>query len=477
MSPGTLETDYLIIGAGAMGMAFADALFDLTGAHITLVDRRHRPGGHWNDAYGFVRLHQPSVFYGVNSRELGSGRVDRAGLNRGMSEMASGAEVLDHFDQLLHQRLLPSGRVAWLPMTEHRGVDADGHHQLHSLLDGRRQAIRVRRKVVHATHTGTEVPSTRPPAYTVGAGVRCVPPNDLPRIRNPHARYTVVGSGKTGIDTCLWLLQNGIAPARIRWIMPNDAWFMDRANVQPGVHELPRFFGSIARQFECIADAESLPHLFELLERCGELVRLDPAVRPTRYRCATISQGELRELRRITNVVRLGRVQAVTRSHLTLEHGMLDVLEDELFVDCSACAIPSRPGVPVFEGDGAIHLQLVRTCAPCFSAAFIAAVECLVPADDRNNLCRVVPLPAGERSWLAMWAVSLANRRAWSRHDRLMAWLADSRLDYGTRVREQVPADVMARYLDALKRAAPRLQPLLEGGTARRERPAAMPAH
>ena len=28
----------------------------------------HRPGGHWNDAYPFVRLHQPAAFYGVNSR-------------------------------------------------------------------------------------------------------------------------------------------------------------------------------------------------------------------------------------------------------------------------------------------------------------------------------------------------------------------------------------------------------------------------
>ncbi len=26
------------------------------------------PGGHWTRAYPFVRLHQPSAYYGVNSR-------------------------------------------------------------------------------------------------------------------------------------------------------------------------------------------------------------------------------------------------------------------------------------------------------------------------------------------------------------------------------------------------------------------------
>ena len=62
------ETDYLVIGSGAMGMAFCDALITETNANIIIVDKHHQPGGHWNDAYPFVRLHQPSGFYGVNSR-------------------------------------------------------------------------------------------------------------------------------------------------------------------------------------------------------------------------------------------------------------------------------------------------------------------------------------------------------------------------------------------------------------------------
>ncbi|OWY61309.1 hypothetical protein B7486_64465, partial [cyanobacterium TDX16] len=62
------STDYLVMGAGAVAMAFTDALLEASeDATVVLVDRRDRPGGHWNDAYPFVRLHQPSSFYGVSS--------------------------------------------------------------------------------------------------------------------------------------------------------------------------------------------------------------------------------------------------------------------------------------------------------------------------------------------------------------------------------------------------------------------------
>lgn len=464
------ETDYLVIGAGAMGIGFADSLFDLSDTRITLVDRHHRPGGHWNDAYSFVRLHQPSAFYGVNSRALGTDADEATGTNGGLRELASGQQVLDHFDAVLRQKLLPSGRVRFLSMAEHSGVDARGRQVVRSLLNGQETAITVRRKVVDATHTGTQVPATHSPYFEVAAGVHCVPPNALPCIARAHSRYTVVGAGKTGMDACLWLLLNGAEPSRIRWIMPNDAWFLDRANVQPGVEHLERFFGSLAAQFECVAQAESPEDLFARLEKEGQLLRLDTAVQPSKYRCATVSRQELAELRRIRSVVRLGRVRAIASDRLVLEHGVVDVLPGELFIDCSACGIPSRPGIPMFQGEEAIHLQLVRQCAPSFSAAFIAAVECLVEAsaEERNAMCQPVPLPQEDVSWITMHVTTLANRQRWSRQERLMQWLAQSRLDYGTRMRSQVPSQVMERYMRAVKAAAPCWPELLAACEQRR---------
>jgi len=96
-----IETDYLIVGAGAAGLAFADALIAASDADVVLVDRRHGPGGHWNDAYPFVRLHQPSAFYGVNSRVLGSDSIDCTGPNAGLYQRATAAEICDYYQKVL----------------------------------------------------------------------------------------------------------------------------------------------------------------------------------------------------------------------------------------------------------------------------------------------------------------------------------------------------------------------------------------
>jgi hypothetical protein len=397
----------------------------------------------------------------VNSTPLGADRKDVDGLNCGLYEMASGSELLDYFGAVMDQKLLASGRVRYLALADYEGPVSHDVYGCRSLVDGRLTQVRVHRKVVHATHTETAVPSTHPPRYGVASGVRCVAPNALPAMAREHTRYTVIGSGKTGIDTCLWLLQNGTPADRIRWIMPNDAWFLDRTNVQPGPENIERFFGSLAAQFECIADADSPRDLFQRLEASGELVRLDLQVWPTKYRCAAVSQEELGALRRIRNVVRQGRVKRIEPSRMVLERGTVDGMEGELYIDCSACAIPVREPGPVFEGEQAIHLRYVRTCAPSFSAAMIAAVECLVPEAEKNALCRPVPPPCEDVSWLQMWAVSMENRRRWSKHASLMRWLEGARLDYSAKVRDQVPAAVMRRYADAVKAAAPSLPELL----------------
>src|SRR5262245_37638076 len=116
MSGPSVVADYVIKGAGAVGMAFADSMLTHSEASIVLVDRHDRPGGHWNEVYSFVRLHQPSTSYGVNSIELGTGSLDHAGPNAGFYELASGHEVVSHYDEVMRHRLLPSGRVQFFPM-------------------------------------------------------------------------------------------------------------------------------------------------------------------------------------------------------------------------------------------------------------------------------------------------------------------------------------------------------------------------
>ena len=84
------DTDYLVVGAGATGLAFVDALVAGADVEVAVVDRQPAPGGHWLRAYPFVRLHTPSAYYGVNSLALGDDSIDQAGENAGFYERATG---------------------------------------------------------------------------------------------------------------------------------------------------------------------------------------------------------------------------------------------------------------------------------------------------------------------------------------------------------------------------------------------------
>ena len=429
MSQAPLEADYVVVGGGASAMAFVDTLLsEHASATLLMVDRHHRPGGHWNDAYPFVRLHQPSEYYGVASRELSDGTKDSIGHNAGLYGQASGEQVLDYFNAVMQTRFLPSGRVQWLPMSDAQ-VEPGKSVRVTSLTTGAALHAAARRMLVDATLARTEVPSTHPPVYAVGEGVACVPLNALPQLRRPYARYTVVGSGKTGMDAVLWLMENGVPVERIRWVRPRDPWLLNRANVQPGLENFERSVGSTLAQLECIEQATSVPELFQRLEARELLLRFDPQVEPTTYRCAVVSPAELAQLRRVQHVVRLGRVRRIEPTRIECDRGVASAEPDTLYIDCSAAAIVHPPKLPVFDGDR-INLLMVRMCQPTISAAMIACVESHVDdAVEKNALCGVMPSPEYPVDWLRMWLQALVNGNHWRKRPELNAWLMRCRLN------------------------------------------------
>ncbi len=466
----TLNADYLIIGSGAVGMAFADVLFHETDATMVIVDRHHGPGGHWNDAYPFVRLHQPSAYYGVNSRNLGSEARDTTRLNLGMCHRATGAELVSYYEALM-QAFVASGRVQYFPMCNYVG-DYVNDHTFQSLLSTETCRVNVRKKIVDTSYLNTAVPSTHPPKYAIAPGVKCVPLNELPRVKQVPSGYVVVGSGKTGIDAVLWLLDNSVAPTDICWIMPRDAWLQDRANVQPGDEFFAQSYGAFAIQMEAVAQAESVADLFVKLEATGQLLRLDANIQPGMFHGAVVSQAELAELRQIKNIVRLGRVQRIEKDCIVLAQGTVASDPNRLYVDCSASAVERRPIVPIFAG-GKITPQMVRTFQPTFSAAFIAHIEAAYQGNlsetEMNELCSVIPMPDQPFHWLTMLAVSMTNQRRWSKNPELRNWIARSRLDAFSAMASRVTPEetdklaMLQRFSKSAGPAAEKLPQLLAG--------------
>ncbi len=423
MTTRTFDSDYLIVGCGAAGMAFADALIAASDAEVVMVDRRHAPGGHWHDAYPFVRLHQPSAYYGVNSLPLGSEAIDRHGPNKGFYERAGASEICAYFDRVMQQVLLPSGKVRYFPMCEYMGG-----HRFVSRLSGDEFQVRVRKRQVDAAYLEPSVPATFAPPFEVEPGARVVPVNDLVRMASRADGYVIVGAGKTAVDACLWLLETGVAPEAITWIKPREAWLLNRHFAQCG-ELVGSLFEGLSLQLEAAAQATSLDDLFARLEATRQIFRVDEEVAPSMYTSATMSTGELEQLRRIRNVVRLGRVRRIERDRIVLEGGTLPTNTRHLHVHCAAKGLKAAPALPIFTAER-ITLQPIRSGLIPFNSAIVAFVE--ATRDDlveKNRLCPPNPLPDVPLDWVKGTFIGMQADYLWSKQPDLRDWLERARLN------------------------------------------------
>ncbi|KAH8768170.1 pyridine nucleotide-disulfide oxidoreductase-domain-containing protein [Diaporthe sp. PMI_573] len=460
----TINVDYLVIGAGAMGMAFVDTILTDTQKTVAIVDRYARPSGHWTVAYPYVRLHQPSSLYGVNSRHLGHDSIDTMGWNKGLLELASRDEICAYYDNVMHQTFLPSGRVAYYPKHEYTGG-----REFHSLLTGKTYQVGKETRIVDATYMKVKVPSMGPPVYEVLEDVEFVTPNDMASAARPYANYTVIGAGKTGIDACLWLLANGINPDSITWIMPRDSFLFDRTSLQPGEQFAENFRAGQKAFIDSVMAASSVDDLLRRLVACQQLLQLDDSVWPTMFRCATVSLAELEQLKKIKNIIRQGHVIRISRNEVLLQKGSYTPNPDSLFVDCSADGLAKRDATAVFQDDK-IRLQPVRMCQQVFSAAFIAHVEAAYnDSETKNKLCRPIPHPdEGADVALAQMQTYL-NGLYWNSHPKIKAWLSQSRLDMARTSMLPLPKDpvaaqaVLKEIAVKLEGACAKLRLLMEG--------------
>lgn len=422
-----LTTDYLVVGAGTSGLAFTDTLVAESDADVLVVDKRSEPGGHWCDAYPFLRMHGPSVYYGVGSLPLGTGGKQVGGDNDGFYEQVTGQEVRDYLHRVLRSVLEPSGQVRFRGSHEYLGGDGE-QHVLRDLDTGAEHQVRVRRSVVDARYLEGSIPATHAPAYTVAPGVPFVPVNQLPDRAVDHPAYTVVGGGKTGVDACLWLLHQGTDPERIRWVRPREAWFGDRAAMQP-LDLVGNILRMLADAAEIIASGGDAETMLTRMEDAGHVMRLDPTTVPTMYRGTFVSRAELARLRTITDVVRLGRVHSIAPERLVLDQGEATSRADTLHVDCSGYGITRRAARPIFE-PGRITLQYLRHLQPSFNAAATAWVETHRSGlTEKNRLCPVNLLPDRPEDWAPMLARTWQVGGIWRGEADLSAWIAASRLN------------------------------------------------
>jgi hypothetical protein len=291
--PRRVEADYLVVGAGAMGMGFVDALIShAPEVRVALVDRRYGAGGHWLAAYPFVRLHQASCFYGVASAVLGGGRLQTTGPEAGLSERAGQATICAYYAELL-DRLVGSGRVEFFG-----GCDCLGDRTFVSRVSGASYDVPSSCRIVDARYLAPDIPAELPPRFACDPDARVVPVNDLVQVAAAASQYVVVGSGKTATDAIVWLLGRGVDPDSLCWVRPREPWMLNRALIQPSPEI---YLGMVATTMSLAATAPSLDALFLELEEAGIMLRVDPALTPTMAKAPTLGTWELDLLRSVSH--------------------------------------------------------------------------------------------------------------------------------------------------------------------------------
>jgi len=402
-------------------MAFTDALIDHSDARVVMVDRRHSVGGHWLEAYPFVRLHQASTFYGVASTLLGGGVRQTTGPEAGLHERASQPEITAYFARALN-RMERTGRVEFHPNSDFSRVGGGvvgGDRTIVSRISGARFVVPESCRIVNAHYLSPTIPAEVPPPFAVADGARVLPVNDLVQLDEAPSQYVIVGSGKTATDACIWLLGRGVDPDAICWVRPRDPWMLNRALVQP---DPAIYLGLVADMMEAAATSTSLDEVFLRLEESGVMLRIDRSVTPTMAKAPTLGTWELEKLRTIENVVRLGHVTSVSRGRMDLAQGSVAIAPDAVVVHCAADGLRTPPLVPVWRPSG-ITVQPIRSGFPCFGAALVGYVEATRTDDaEKNRLCPPSHFANSLEQWASMTVLGVRASQSFSSEPDMKDW-------------------------------------------------------
>lgn len=322
-----LSCDYLIIGAGAASLAFIDTLLqECPNTKIILVDKGDAPGGHWVHDYDFVRLHQPSLVYGLSSRQLEGNwlRLLFGKFTLPWQHRATKQEILDYFGKFV-QDLVDAGNMQYFAKCQYNFDDQqvqDDIHKFSSLNGEMEYFVKVNIKLVNGVLGECIIPSQQPLQFPVEKGITVMTPNQIydnyicksskggKRVDEEDC-FVVLGNGKTAMDTVVFLQKRmKVKPGNIFWIISNDVWMLAREG-SGSPWSWPQAL------LDCDGDVKSASLA---LEKSGALVRMDKRVLPSKFRFPIIGKDELRLMQRIQNPIRRGRVIDIRLKHLKDDH-------------------------------------------------------------------------------------------------------------------------------------------------------------
>jgi hypothetical protein len=303
--------DLCVVGAGYAGLnaVFVASQYLPGTARVLVLDKHQQAGGMWNDAYPYVRLHQPYQMFTAGNIAWSLGRE--------RSYLATRDEVaahLRHCLDVISERLDVDARWGWecLDHSEHgSSVVVTAHAP-----DGEVRTFTAGRFI---DATGFDIESIDP-LPVASRHVRSIAPRELEDsglMSDDHTEPVwVIGSGKTAMDTIVAVARANPA-RRIGMVTGTGTYFLNRDLVNAsglkrwtGGVRYNAIFAGAAKRF----DGTNAAEVSEWCRTwCGTSPLRDPA--PTHLLFALQSEDE-------TATVTTG-VSEVIRDHLA------DVVDDD----------------------------------------------------------------------------------------------------------------------------------------------------
>ena len=221
-----------------------------------------------------------------------------------------------------------------------------------------------------------------------------------------------------------------LLPQDITWIRPRDSWILNRSFFQPGDGVVLTFEG-VVRELEAVAECDSIEQVFEHLEECRVMFgSIGPSFQPSMLKGATVSVGELDELRRIENVVRLGHVERIDPGRASRSSmGSIPTSPDHLHVHCASAGLSDNPPRAIFTDDH-IVLQPITRVSLSLSAGLIGFVEASGRSTaEKNRLCRPNAWPHTPFDWIRHLLTGMRTEMEWQGAPDVLAWVDGSRLN------------------------------------------------
>ena len=184
---------------------------------------------------------------------------------------------------------------------------------------------------------------------------------------------------------------------------------------------------------------------------------------------ATVSLGELAELRRIENVIRMGHVTRIEPEKIILAEGSVPTSSDRLHVHCTSAGLSDSAPQPIFTDD-AIVLQPITRVSLCLSAGLIGFVEASGRETvEKNRICQPNVWFDTPFDWLRHLLTGMRTELAWHAAPDVTAWLDSSRLnlmkDLDRSPDTAAVANLQGRFLNALFPAFERFDQLSSKAT------------